>query len=115
MKWHDKEYTIAPKVTLRAIAIVEEHITFFELIRAVQSQSPPVARISMAYAALLRFAGVPSVDDNAVYEWLVSSPGDMSHVIEVISDLLALMVPPKNPINPPVMVTAAVDTTQEPV
>ena len=79
---------------MRVIAIVENHITLADLQRFAEENSVPLARVSMAYGAVLRFAGAKARDDE-VYASLFKSAEMGKRVARAISDLLLLMVPPE--------------------
>ncbi|MGI9159857.1 MAG: hypothetical protein ACR2K1_08910 [Saprospiraceae bacterium] len=74
-----------------AIATVEDVLTLGELHTFSQKGAVPVARIAMAYGALLRFAGA-NVDNDTVYAGMFGS-GDVDPQ-SAVTNLLALMLPP---------------------
>jgi hypothetical protein len=93
LTWDGREYVIPADQVMRAIAIVEEHITLGELGQAGDGVRVPLGKISMAFGALLRFAGA-RVTDAHVYE-KVFSDADGSAAAACIA-LISLMMPPEH-------------------
>lgn len=97
LTWRGTEYVIPAKSVLRAIAVVEDHVTMKEL--SEYSQNPggsKFAKLTMAYAALLKFAGA-KVTEEEVYESVLrplEEEGN-STLYSAIYGLLSLMIPPK--------------------
>lgn len=50
--WKDEQFTIPGNKVLGAIAIVEEHITFTEMIDALGRGRPPLVAIAKAFAGV---------------------------------------------------------------
>lgn len=93
--WRDREYVIPPDRVLRAIAIIEDHITLVELTRYAASGSAPLAKIASAFAAVINYAaGVPSLSADDVYAGMFGSSEDNARAQAAIGALLAMMVPP---------------------
>ena len=64
LKWGDRSGSIAPDQAFAAAAVIEDHTTVFELqsmMQDVRSMRP--TRIAPAYAALLRFSGIPATQE----------------------------------------------------
>lgn len=92
LTWDGTTYTIPPRRVLEAISAVEEVITLDVLQRYMHKGSPPLAKIAMAYGALLRFAGAEAENDD-VYSALFS--GNSGAVMaSTVQTLLLLMLPP---------------------
>jgi hypothetical protein len=64
-----------------------------ELFQHSSAGTIPMARMALAYGALLRYAGVKVTDDE-VYHWIVSDPAELAHVAECLNVVLELMIPP---------------------
>lgn len=91
--WKDQTYTIPANKVLGAIASVESIITLGELQAFAIKRAAPLAKMSMAYGALLRYAGA-AVTDADVAEHVFTG-GDQGKVIDAIGNLLLLMIPPR--------------------
>ncbi len=92
LSWNGAEFVIPANRVLSAIAVVEETITFSELIACMQRGKPPLAAISGAFAGLLRFAGA-KVPAEEVYAGMFT--GQVAEkVIEAVNILLMMMMPP---------------------
>ena len=86
-----EEYTIPPDRVMGAIAVVEEHVTFADL---VDTKRPKLARIAQAFGALLRYAGA-KVEDDVVYSAMFDGKTGVQ-IQNAISGLLEIMVPPEH-------------------
>lgn len=89
------EYLIPPNRVLRAVAVVEAHVTMHELSIYMARQTAPSAKVAMAYAALVNFAG-GAVTDDEVFESLFD-PQTKENVMTLVSLLITVLVPPKAP------------------
>lgn len=92
MGWKDRSYTLEPNKVMGAIAIVEEHITLHEMQQYAARGTAPLAKLSMAYAAVLNYIGAKDVSADEVYASIVSA--DDAGIPIAIAGLLKLMVPP---------------------
>jgi hypothetical protein len=79
---------------MRAIALIEEHITLQELLEYAQRGKAPLGRVSNAYAAVLRFAGC-KVDDGDVYLGMFSDDAGRERMLSSVNGLLMMMLPPE--------------------
>lgn len=93
LTWNESEYRIAPDHVMGAIARIEDVITLKELGRYAQKQDVPLAKIAMAYGALLRYAGAKAKDDE-VYAAMFGSSDTQYAVIQSVETLLMMMIPP---------------------
>ena len=93
LSWKGEEFTIPAKRVMGAIARIEDVITLVELQRFHASGAPPLSKLCMAYGAVLRYAGV-RVDDDEVYAGLFGSAGHQSAIMEALTVILAMMIPP---------------------
>lgn len=91
LAWDGQPVVIPANRVLGAIARVEDVITFGELAEAARSNRYSVARLSRAFGAVLRYAGV-EVGDDEVYAGVFS--GKTHNVAASISVLLQMMIPP---------------------
>jgi len=95
LQWADSEYVIRANKVLGAIARIEDVLTLNELQRFSARGTAPMAKLSMAYGAVLRYAGA-KVTDEEVYAGMFGSTGTGADaVVESISALVAMMVPPQ--------------------
>jgi hypothetical protein len=101
--WKDVEYTIAPDKIMGAIARVEEVITLKELGVYAQKGDAPLARLAMAYASLLSYAGA-KVTDAEIYHSMFDRNSN-TNIIGCINVLLTMMIPPQKD-EPPKKVVA---------
>ena len=88
LTWKGHEYTVAADRVMRLIATLEEHVTLADLL----SGRPPHARLAMAYADALRYAGA-KVSEEEVYEALFQGE-EGSRYTAVIQGVLMMMIPP---------------------
>ena len=95
MDWKGVTYTLkGDSQIMRALAAVEDHITIGELVAGQQKGSLPLAKISAAYAAMLRQAGARQITDAEVYAGMWEDGFSQEHIHEAINALLATMMPP---------------------
>ena len=92
LAWKDDEIVIPANRVLSAIAVVEEQITFSELISCMQRAKPPLVAISKAFAGVLRFGGL-RVTDEEVYAGMFET-NVAERVIHAVNTLLMMMTPP---------------------
>jgi hypothetical protein len=93
LSWHSRDFTIPAERVMGAIAVVEEVMTFPEIVRMIGGGHPNISKVARAYGALLRYAGA-GVDDDEVYEGLFK-PGTMhAQVLTALDMLAAMMLPP---------------------
>lgn len=87
LTWKGDVYAIPPSRVLRAIAVVEDVITLQQL-----SMGPrvPLAKLAMAYAALLRFAGGKVTDDEMYLALFGPKGADATAQVQM---MLRLMLP----------------------
>ncbi len=107
LDWRGKTYSIPPRKVLGAIARVEEHLTFTELLGHAGRNTVATAKLAMAFGSLLRYAGADVTDDD-VYEGMfaasVGSSEGADAIVTAISILMSMMIPPgarKNPVLTP--------------
>lgn len=90
LRWQGAEYDIPANKVLRALAVVESVITLQELPQ--DNTRVPLAKISMAYGALLRFAGARVTDDEVYLSMWGENGADP---ITAVNGIIALMLPKK--------------------
>ncbi len=94
LEWEGVPYKLAgDQKIMKVLAAVEDHITISELITQQQSGNVPLAKLSAAYAVMLRFAGA-RISDAEVYRGMWQGMADSSSIATAVSALLAIMVPP---------------------
>lgn len=93
LTWQGSDYEIAPDKIMGAIAKIEDTITLKELGEYAMKGDAPLAKLSMAYASVLRYAGC-RVTDAEVYQAMFDSGNSVS-ILGCINALLAMMIPPK--------------------
>lgn len=91
ISWKGTTHVIPPDQVLRSIATVEEVITLDELLSFHSRRSAPLAKLAMAFAALLRSINVECSDDE-VYTSMFSVEQQSSSQGAIVV-LLSLMIP----------------------
>lgn len=91
-RWQGETYKIPANRIMRAIAIVEEVITLHELFTYAQKGSAPLAKLAMAFASVLRFAGAKCTDDEVYAAMFVQTDAGTA-MSAAIESLLLMMVP----------------------
>lgn len=92
LTWTGVEYKIPANKVMMALAVVEEIVTLQELASAVAKQRMPIAKLTMAFGALLRFAGA-DVKDEDIYSSMFAGTEEAARTATAISALLHMMVP----------------------
>jgi hypothetical protein len=92
LEWAGKAYTVPANRVLGAIARIEEVVTIKDLAHCAATQSLPVAKLSMAYGSLLRYAGA-EVTDEEIYAGMFGNVTDATRTAQAIGGLLAMMIP----------------------
>jgi hypothetical protein len=90
--WNGEDFTIPANKVLGAIAVVEELVTFPELVAMMESGRPRLLLIARAYAGVLRYAGA-TVTDEETYAGMFNGT-QQQQIAEAINALLVMMVPP---------------------
>lgn len=91
-QWQGLTYTIPAGRMMGAIARIEDHVTMPELQRYGERQTIPLVRLSSAFAAVLRYAGVKVADED-VYSAMFGSAESQQDVVAAITVLMTMMVP----------------------
>jgi hypothetical protein len=91
LEWAGKEYVITEGEAFRAAAEVEEFVTIFEL--HGMFSNPKIAKLSSAYAALLRFCGA-TVSDRDVWDALTNElrNGKQNERLGAVHGLFAILL-----------------------
>lgn len=92
LEWNGEAFTVPSDRVLGAIAIVEEQITFPQLLAALANERAPLVAISKAFAGVLRYAGA-NVSDEDVYRGMFDG-AVQDQTVASINTLLVMMVPP---------------------
>lgn len=90
LEYNGKVRTIKANEIMPLIGKVEHIIPLSELL---SGGAPPMATISMAYGAMLRYAGF-AVSDAAVYADMFSGSKAAQAATEAATNLMVLMIPP---------------------
>jgi len=93
LDYNGEKFTVKANEVMRLISKVEDIITLGKLIESAQTGSPPMAKISMAYGCMLRYAG-STVKDQEVYQDMFSGQNAAQNASDACMSLLALMIPP---------------------
>jgi len=93
LEWGGKQYTIASDHMLGAIARIEEVVTLAELSDKAMRGTVPMAKLSQAYGAVLRYAGA-NVSDDEVYGGMFADRNAFETVQLAVNTLMAMMIPP---------------------
>ena len=92
LRWKGKDYTIQANRVLMAIAAVEDVLPLHRITVMASTGEINLARISMAYGAVLRFAGAEVADED-VMSGLIGSPGEAQTAALALQTLLMMMLP----------------------
>lgn len=93
-EWNGRKHTIPADRIMGAIGAVEEHLTLHEIHAMMNTRGTVrMERISRAYGALLRYAGV-EVTDEDVYASFFAAGATRDTLVGSLVGLQALMVPP---------------------
>lgn len=96
LEWNGVEYHLrGDDQVMRALAVVEDHITFAELIDGSTSGKIPLAKIASAYAAVLRQAGCYRVTNAEVYNGMFAGGVSAEAIQAALSGLMEIMIPPQ--------------------
>jgi hypothetical protein len=90
--WKGVPFVIPASRLMGALARVEDIVTLDELQRFAARKTAPMAKLALAYASLLRYAGC-FVTDEQVYQEMVRS-NDGVTVMTAINGLMSMMLPP---------------------
>lgn len=93
LEWQGEVYTIPSDRVMKAIAIVEAHITVPEFLMISVGKHVPVSRLCAAYGALLRYAGA-KVSDEEVYASVFAGRDLQGTIVRSVSELMTLILPP---------------------
>lgn len=93
LSWNGEEYKIPPDRIMGAIAKIEDVITLKELSDYAVKGDAPLAKMAIAYAAVLRYAGA-KVNEAEVYSAMFDLGNNMN-ILTCINALLTMMIPPK--------------------
>ena len=98
LTWNGQEFEIPSDRVMGAIATIENIITLKEVGEYAMKGDAPIAKLSIAYASVLRYAGC-RVKDEEVYATMFKTGNDTS-VLGCINALLAMMIPPSREQDP---------------
>jgi hypothetical protein len=93
LSWNGEAVTIPADKVMGAIAVIEEHITFLELVAMSQAGTPKMTVIAQCYGAVLRYAGL-NVSDEECYAGMFASGAAQAECIAAVQTLLVMCVPP---------------------
>ena len=93
VSWAGKDYSIPARKALGAIARIEEVITLQQLLQYMQSGQLPLAKLSQAYGAVLRYAGAYLADDE-IYEGMFPNGDAQVGAAIAVQGLMEMMIPP---------------------
>lgn len=94
LHWKERDYVIQPDDVLQCIAKIEDVITLADLHHYGTNGRVPLAKLSMAYAAVLRHAGAV-VDADEVYAAMFKGADMQRRTSKAIETLLLMMIPPE--------------------
>jgi hypothetical protein len=93
LSWEGRDHTIPANRVLGAIARIEDVVTLEELSRYGERGTMPLAKLAMAYGAVLRYAGA-NVKDDEVFTGMFSDGQKQSDLVTALMSLLTMMLPP---------------------
>jgi hypothetical protein len=92
LEWKGDVYTIAADRVMKAIAVVEAHITVPEFLMVSVGRHLPLSRLCAAYGAVLRYAGA-RVTDEEVYENVFAGGDVEGTIVRSVNEIMTLMLP----------------------
>lgn len=93
IKWDDKDVTIPASQVMRAIAVVEDVVTFDELVTMYHTKQFKRAKLADAFAALLRFLG-HRAEAEQLWKAMHVREGVLLNLVGVLQTLMVLLMPP---------------------
>lgn len=93
IEWKGETYTVPADQVMGLIATVEDVISLPELLIKSKEQRVPMAKLSKAYAAALRYAGAKTTDED-VYQSLFAANNSPEKLTAMITGLMSMMIPP---------------------
>jgi hypothetical protein len=99
LMWKGETYVIPSHRMLGAIATIEEHLTFTEMVRAHLGR-PPLVKIARAFGSLLRYAGCKVTDDE-IYESIFDPKANIVERIQQALIAFLMMMTPSANLNVP--------------
>lgn len=113
LNWRERDITIPADRVMGAICVVEDVVTFPELVSALQLGKPNLSKLARAYAALLRYSGV-TVDDDEVYAGMFVPGKLQAEITSAVNTLMVLMTPPDAIKNAAAFKDAAIEAETSP-
>lgn len=95
LDWNGKTITVRPHKVMGLISAIEDVITFPELQAYAVRGAAPVGKLSMAYARVLRYAGVRVTDEEVYAKSFSGSEEEQEAMGRAIQNLLFMMMPPE--------------------
>ncbi len=92
LAWAGSEYVIPGNRVMGAIARIEDVVTLEELGRYGERGTMPLAKLAMAYGAVLRYAGA-NVKDDEVFAGMFSDGQKQTDLVTALMSLLTMMLP----------------------
>lgn len=92
MRWMGQEVVIPANRVLKAIAAVEDVLPLDRIVKMAETGHVHIAKVSMAYGAVLRYAGV-RVTDEEVFSRFIGVPAEAPEMIRTLQALLMMMLP----------------------
>jgi hypothetical protein len=93
LPWQGEVYVIPHDKVTPALAVVEDHLTVGEMIGFMARGTPPYAKVAMAYAAMLRFAGAKSVTGNDVFARMFGPGNVQRDAMVMVQTMLQRVLP----------------------
>lgn len=92
LTWAGEDFTVNPDDVLMLIATVEDIVSVDMLYNG--GAKLPRAKLAMAYAAALTFAGAKGVDAETIYKAMFTKADAMTVTENAVMGLLKMMLPP---------------------
>jgi len=94
LEWQGVVYAIPANRIMGAIARIEEVVTLPELQAYAQRGTAPVAKLSMAFGSVLRYAGADISDDEVYAAALAENAEESGGVLTAVMNVMQIMIPP---------------------
>jgi hypothetical protein len=93
LNWEGRDYVVPADRVFGAIGVVEDVVTFPELVQGLQLGRPNMSKLARAYGALLRYAGA-NVTDEEIFAGMFVVSELQKNITTAINTLMVLMTPP---------------------
>jgi len=94
LEWRGTVYKVKAHRVMGAISRIEEVVTLPELREYALRNTAPLAKLSMAFGAVLRYAGANVSDEEVYAASMEDAGGNDSGVLVAVMAIMQIMIPP---------------------